>query len=399
MLLLEHDAKELLAAHGIPVAAGVLWDDGADLPAGPWVVKAQVPVGGRGKAGGIRMAGSAAEVREHAQALLGSELRGHVVRGVRVEQRVAVGDEAYLSISVDAATGGVRVLMSAQGGVEVEALAGQPGALRSAVCEPDPAAVARCARELAAGIGGSSTVALAAAAARLAPAFFELEALLLEINPLFVADDGSWIAGDAKMIIDENALVRSATLAALVRRRAQAYPEAAFKLAEDFDYVELDRAGQVGLVTTGAGLSMMLVDQLATLGLSTFNFLDIRTGQMRGSPQRLLRVFKEMERGSGLKVLLVNIFAGITHQGEFSRLLLTALDQSPGLAHLPVVARLVGNGQEEAAEVLRRSGRPMYLEHDLDAAVERVRHLAGARPPAAGDRSRAGADRRPQDIR
>jgi len=404
MLLLEHDGKQLLADRGIAVAPGVLIDDAAgcataSLPPGPWVVKAQVPVGGRGKAGGIRMADTLDDVAAEVAALADARIRGHAVRGCRVEQRIAGGREAYLSLMVDPAGAGVRVLMSASGGVDIEALARQQGALLSAVAEPEPAAVEQAALNLADQLDGPCRDALRDAARRLAAAFFDMEALLLEINPLFVraggrgdgegnsdidgngnsnSGNGNWVVGDAKIILDDNALARHEELAAMVRARARAYPETAFKLAEDFDYVELDPHGEVGLVTTGAGLSMMLIDQMSEAGLRAFNFLDIRTGQMRGDPHRLLRVFDAMRHGRDIKVLLVNIFAGITHLGEFARLLTHALTHTPALKDLPVVARLIGNGQDEARAILAGGGMTIFMEEDLEAALARVTQLVKA---------------------
>jgi succinyl-CoA synthetase beta subunit len=377
MLLLEHDGKQLLAARDIPVAPGVLLEaadaiGAARLPQGPWVVKAQVATGGRGKAGGIRMAGTVDDVASHTRALLGSRIHGHVVRGCRVEQRIAGGHETYLSLSVDPQTAGVRILMSATGGVDIESLARQPGMLLASVAAPDPASVRAAASSLAGQIAGPHGASMLDAAQCLTDAFFAMEALLLEVNPLFVRDDGTWVAGDAKIILDDNALARHDDLTAMVHTRKDAYPETEFKLVEDFDYVELDRDGEVGLVTTGAGLSMMLVDQMSEAGLRAFNFLDIRTGQMRGDPHRLLRVFDCMREGRNIKVLLVNVFAGITHLGEFSRLLVHALAHTPALRDIPVVARLVGNGQEEARHTLNQAGTQVFLEDDLDAALERV---------------------------
>lgn len=380
MLLLEHDGKQLLAARGIPVAPGVLLRSHAEvataqLPAGPWVVKAQVPVGGRGKAGGIRMADAPTEIASHLDAMLQGRIRGHRVQGCRVEQRIAGGREAYISLSVDPQAAGVRILMSAAGGVDIEALARQPGALQAAVAAPDLASVTAAGRELAERLPESCRAPLRLAAERLAGAFFDMEALLLEVNPLFLRDDGTWMAGDAKIILDDNALARHEDLTAMVHARRDAYPEAEFKLVEDFDYVELDPRGEVGLVTTGAGLSMMLVDQMAEAGLRAFNFLDIRTGQMRGDPHRLLRVFECMRAGRDIKVLLVNVFAGITHLGEFSRLLVHALAQTPALREIPVVARLVGNGQEDARAILDGARAQVFLEEDLEAALARVGKL------------------------
>ena len=380
MLLLEHDGKELLAAHGIAVAAGVLVSslsglDASLLPPGPWVVKAQVPTGGRGKAGGIRMADTVTEVETRLQALLGSTLKGHPVRGCRVEQRVIGGTEAYVSLSVDAQSGGVQLLMSAAGGVEIEALANQAGAILSAVAAPDLASLQAVGRELIAKLPQVQQKPMGEAVERLAAAFMATEALLVEVNPLFLQPDGSWLAGDAKVILDDNAFERQPALVAMAHARKDAYPETEFKLTEDFDYIDLDTDGEVGMVTTGAGLSMMLVDELAERGLRAFNFVDMRTGQMKGDPHRLVLVLERMREGPNIKVLLINVFAGITHLGEFSRLLVRALDQVPALKNIPIVARLLGNGLEEAHQVLLDAKTPVYLETDLEEALARVAEL------------------------
>jgi succinyl-CoA synthetase beta subunit len=201
-----------------------------------------------------------------------------------------------------------------------------------------------------------------------------LEALLIEINPLFVFADGRWVAGDAKLVVDDNALARQPSLRALVDRRAAAYPETALKLTHGFDYVVVDPEGDVGLLTTGAGLSMMLIDEMREAGLKPYNFLDIRTGGLRGEIARLVAVLNWIADGPRVRALLVNIFAGITDLAEFSRLLVEALAAVPRLK-VPIVARLVGNGLPEARVVL--TSAQIELHTDLDAALAEVRkHLA-----------------------
>jgi succinyl-CoA synthetase beta subunit len=382
MLLLEHDAKTLLAQRDIPVAAGVLLRAGdaiAGLPAGPWVVKAQIPAGGRGKAGGIRSADTRQEVEGHLSAMLGMSLKGHPVRGCRVEEKIVGGKEAYASLAVDPDSAGIRMLVSAVGGVDIESLAGEEGVIKSCICAPDMQSLELALPLLLDSCPEAMRPALRQALLRLGRAFFDLEALLIEINPLFMREDGSWIAGDAKMILDDNALARHPDLVAMTHERRDAYPETEFKLVEDFDYVELDTDGVVGLVTTGAGLSMMLVDQLADSGLSAFNFVDMRSGQMRGNPHRLVLILRRMREGRNIRVLLVNIFAGITHLGEFASLLLQALEQVPELRAMPIVARLVGNGLEDARQVLADANARVFLETDLEDALARVADLAGGR--------------------
>ncbi len=376
MYLLEHDAKELLAQHGIPIPPGRLLVGDETiyrpaLPPGPWIVKGQINTGGRGKAGIIRKADTLQEIANHTYSILGATVKGRRVNSIRIEQRVDAAEECYLAFMVDPAAAGVRVIMSAQGGMEIEAVPSD--LVRSEIAQPDYAALAACVQRLAASMPGAKAQALREAGERLARFFLECEALLAEINPLFVKADGSWIAGDAKIVTDDNALVRQPDLRNLLEQRATAYPEAALKLNHGFDYVVVDPQGEIGLLTTGAGLSMMLIDELRAAGLRPYNFLDIRTGGLRGETKRLVQVLRWIAKGRNVRVLLINIFAGITELGEFSRLLVTALREVPQLK-VPVVARLVGNGLPAAREVLTDAG--IRLHTGLDDALEEVRrHL------------------------
>ena len=378
MYLLEHDAKELLARQGVHVPAGKLayavTDASKDLPSlavGPWIVKGQITAGGRGKAGIIKKAATPQEITEHSAAILGRVVKGRRVDAVRIEAQVGAASEAYLSLMIDPAAGGVRVIMAAEGGVEIESLPKE--AICSAVAAPEVAAIERCVEKLAASFSGAKAHALRDAGTRLARAFVACEAMLIEINPLFVKADGSWLAGDAKFVTDDGALERQHDTRAMLEKRAAAYPEAALKLAHGCDYVVIDPAGEIGLLTTGAGLSMMLVDELRAAGLKPYNFRDVRTGGLRGETTRLVQVLKWISEGPHIKVMLINIFAGITELGEFSRLLVKALSEAPELK-VPVVARLVGNGLPAAREVLSAAGIALYP--DLDEALAEVRkHL------------------------
>lgn len=367
MLMLEHDAKEILAAHGVEVPVGVLAADAPPRFAGPWFVKAQIAAGGRGKAGGIVRADTEAERRDALARLIGARIKGHLVRECRIEQAVASATEAYLSLSLDPATGRIHVLISPEGGVDIEDAAHRDS-ISSAACARDVEAIRTQIRALADPLDEPARSAFGDAGERLAAIFCGLEATLLEINPLLVREDASWVAGDAKLIVDDNALVRQPALTELVERRARSYPEVALKLAEGFDYVELDPEGDIGLVTTGAGLSMQLIDELLERGCRPFNFCDIRSGNFRGDPARLISVLRWIAAGPRVRSVLINFFAGITHLGELSRLLLAALDEVPEL-RAPVTVRLIGNGLEEAQRVLKASCRDIEVEPDLEKAI------------------------------
>ena len=378
MLLIEADGKALFAEHGIAVPNGVLvtTPDLSELPgAGPWIVKAQVPVGGRGKAGGVLRCDSPAQVGQALRRLLGSRLKGHVVEACLVEQ-AASGEERYLAVMVDAAGYALRTIYSRAGGVEIE----QSGAASGRLCPPDADAAAAAFAALAADEPSDHRRTIEAAGRKLAALLLQRELALAEINPLFVAN-AVCVAGDAKVVVDLNAIDRQPRIAALITARPAIYADANRKLREGFDYVELDPQGEIGLVTTGAGLSMMLIDELAARGGKPLNFCDIRTGQMRGSPARLMRVLDWIASRPSLRAVLVNIFAGITDLAEFATLLATAIDGAPGL-HVPVVARLVGRNAEDARRILAERQPSMLVTEDLVQALARVLRMSP--PPVAG---------------
>lgn len=389
MYLLEHDAKQLLAARGIPVPAGSLIESAnavrtTALPPGPWMVKGQIAAGGRGRAGLVRKAASAHEVIDHVRALLGTSVGGRAVESVRIEQHVRRAREAYCGLLLDAAGGGVRVILSEMGGMDIEQV--PRDLIHSELTEADAQSITACVHRLAQKLSADIALPLREAGELLAQAFLELEALLIEVNPLFILDGGRWLAGDAKVVTDDNALPRQKGLESLLKARAAVYPDVARKHEHGFDYVVVDPAGEIGLLTTGAGLSMMLVDELRAAGLKPYNFLDIRTGGLRGEARRLTQVLKWIGDGKNVKVVLVNIFAGITDLGEFARLLVEAIAAVPQLK-APVVARLVGNGLPEARKVLAEAG--IALHTDLDAALTVVRaHLKNhphSNPPPEGE--------------
>jgi succinyl-CoA synthetase beta subunit len=382
MFLLEHDGKALLSQAGIPVPDGVFVTDAMHPPrpvggdGDGWVVKAQIRAGGRGKQGGIRLTSTWAEAEQEAALMLGRSIGGHEVQAVRIERRVKAQVEAYLSFSIAARERQVRVIMSGTGGTEIEALYHAGGAAQSALAAPEPAAVTATVARLAKLVGGAACGALEDAGKRLAPLFFARDLMLLEINPLFIARDGSWCAGDAKLVADDNAAVRQPFLNHLLLERSAFYVDEARKAAYGFDYLVLDPEGEIGLVTTGAGLSMLLIDELRATGLRPYNFLDVRSGGMHGDPSRLIRVLQWIRQAPRLRVVFCNIFAGSTDLGGFARLLVQALESVPALS-VPVVIRLVGNGAEEARAVLDAAGLPLIS--NLDTAVARLRAIvAGA---------------------
>jgi len=374
MLLVEADGKALFAAYGIPIPPGrviAAGEPATDLPgAGPWMVKAQIPVGGRGKAGGIQRCDTRESVAAAVTAMLGTRLKGHNVDAVLVEQ-TAQGEERYLALMLDPASYSVRVIYLAAGGMEV----GQAGTVAGRLSPPDIQAIGDAVAELVAGEPEPIRIALADTGRKLAKLLIERELMLAEINPLFVAATGV-LAGDAKIVVDLSAVDRQPEIAGLIAARPGIYADACRKIEEGFDYVEMDPEGEIGLVTTGAGLSMMLIDEMTARGGRPLNFCDIRTSLFRGSPVRLMRVLSWIAARPSVKVILVNIFAGITDLSEFAGLLADAIEQSPDLK-IPIVARLVGNGAATAKFILARRLPGMVVEEDLDVALAYVAQATG----------------------
>jgi succinyl-CoA synthetase beta subunit len=380
MMLLEHHAKELLAAAGVAVPHGVLVtaaDDGETtltLPP-PFMAKAQVPVGGRGKAGGILKVKTATDSAPLIAKILGMTIRNHPVRSCRLEALVDYVAEAYFSLAFDANEGSIKILVAAEGGVEIESEEMRAKLLRASAV-PDPVATTAALETLIPALPVALQGPIRELGSRLIPLFFEKEALLIEINPLFITRNG-WVAGDAKVLTDDNALPRQAEMRGLIERFPDLYPEAALKLAQGFDFVQLDPQGDIGLVTTGAGLSMQLVDEIVQRGHRPFNFCDIRTGGFKGDPSRLIQVLKWVASGPNVRSVLMNFFAGSTNLAELVPLILQALEAVPELRQ-PITLRMTGNGLDAARKILEGSGNPIHVETDLERAIDRALAAAGS---------------------
>jgi succinyl-CoA synthetase beta subunit len=299
--------------------------------------------------------------------MLGGRLKGHAIEACLIEQ-VASGEQRYLALMVDPPSYGVRVIYLTEGGVDVEqgGVVGRSGT----VCAPEIASIVATLDALLVQEPEAIHAQVADLGRKLAEMLLERELALAEINPLFVGDAGC-VAGDAKVVVDLNAVDRQPRIAELIAARPSIYLDANRKLAEGFDYVELAPDGEIGLVTTGAGLSMMLIDEMTARGMKPLNFCDVRSSQLRGSPQRLIRVLEWITSRPSLRVVLVNIFAGITDLGEFAGLLAAAVEASPAL-HMPIVARLVGRGAADARRILAERRPDIAMEEDLQAALDRI---------------------------
>lgn len=380
MLLIECNGKALFRKFGIPVPESVLVTDDAapnresfaDWPG--YVVKAQVAVGGRGKAGGVVKTATAGEAAAAAAGMLGRTLKGRPVPACLIEAPVN-GEEHYLALIADPGTGGIRLMYCLTGGVDIESVERSEDKAFESFMPLDRSAFERSLATFGKWLVHPRRDAILDCVRALGEMFFQMELLVAEINPLFVGDFGV-LAGDAKVVIDLNSIGRQPELMDLISAHRGWYPDVWRKIQEDFDYIELDPQGDIGLITTGAGLSMMLIDELTARGARPVNFADVRTGQMRGDPTRLLLMMDWLQKAPNLKVVLINIFAGITDLEEFAQTLLKALGQRPQW-RVPIVARLIGNRQERAYALLRAEAPHIVLESDLERAVALARSYVG----------------------
>jgi malate-CoA ligase subunit beta len=377
----EYQAKELLAGFGLPIPrGGVAYSAeqavyrAAEIGGDRWVVKAQIHAGARGKAGGIKLCTSDVEVRQAAKALLGSTLvtaqtgpDGLPVHRVLVEQALPIEREAYIGLVLDRKRERIVVVAHPHGGMEIEEIAQrEPEAIQREVVEPAVGMQLFQARELAFGIGippaqVNQTVAAIQGAYR---AFRELDATMVEINPLVLTKDGRVLVLDAKMSFDDNALFRRPNVAEL-RDYAQEDPREAEAAEYGLNYVGLD--GDIGCIINGAGLEMATMDMIKHSGGEPANFLDIGGG---ASPDRVAVAFRLVLSDPNVRAILVNVFAGINRCDWVAEGLVQALREIK--MRVPLVVRLAGTNVEEGRRILRESDLPIVTADTLADAAQRV---------------------------
>ncbi len=377
----EYQAKELLSGFGLPVPrGGVAYSAeqavyrAAEIGGDRWVLKAQIHAGARGKAGGIRLCASDVEVRQAAKELLGRTLvteqtgpEGLPVHRVLIEQALPVERELYVGLVLDRKRERIVVVAHPRGGVEIEEIAQrEPDAILREVVEPAVGMQPFQARELAFGLGLPAAQVSQAVAAMLGAyrAFRELDATMVEINPLVVTRDGQVLVLDVKMSFDDNALFRRPNVAEL-RDYAQEGPREAEATEHGLDYVALD--GDIGCIINGAGLAMATMDMIKHAGGEPANFLDIGGG---ASPDRVAVAFRIVLSDRNVKAILVNVFAGINRCDWVAEGVVRAVREVQ--LPVPLVVRLAGTNVEEGRRILRESGLPIHTADTLAEAADRV---------------------------
>ncbi len=377
MDMYEHQGKELLARFGIPVSAGRVATTAAEARAAaeelgePVVVKAQVLTGGRGKAGGVKLAEGPDEAEARAAEILGLDIRGHVVRRLWIETASDIEREYYLSVALDRGVGQALLMFTTQGGVEIEqVVAESPEALARVHVDPLEGFEPHHVRELLETVADQGERAqIEQIVTALYRCFVDSDATLCEINPLIVTPAGEVRALDAKVTIDDSALFRHPDLAEL-RDTAAADPLEAFARERGVIYVKLD--GSVGILGNGAGLSMSTVDVVVVAGGRPANFCDLGGG---GSAAGVVAALEVIARDSQVRSILFNIFGGITRCDEVARGILTALDEID--LDVPIVVRLDGTNAEEGRRILAEADREgLVLEPTMLEAARRAVELA-----------------------
>jgi succinyl-CoA synthetase beta subunit len=377
--LYEYQGKELFSRFGIPVSDGRLAETPEEARAaaeelgGPVVVKAQVLTGGRGKAGGIKLAATPGEAEERAREILGLDIRGHVVRRLWIERASDIAKEYYLSLTFDRGAKKPLFMFTTQGGVDIEQVAEEsPDALVQLHVDPLEGYQPYQARRLVYGArveDPGEQKQIVAIVEKLYAAFVGSDAMLCEINPLIVTPDGEVKALDSKFTVDDNALYRHPDVAEM-RDTAAADPLESLAREKGVTYVKLD--GEVGVLGNGAGLTMSTVDVVTFVGGRPANFCDLGGG---GDAQGVVDALEVITRDPQVRAIFFNIFGGITRCDEVARGILQALSEMP--IEQPIVVRLDGTNAEEGRRILAESAPPnLHVEPTMLDAARRAVELA-----------------------
>ena len=375
----EYQAAEIFARHGIPINQGIVCtspsevESAANKLGGTVVIKAQVHSGGRGKAGGVKVAKSASEARETSEKIFGLDIRGHVVHKVLVAPAVGIQSEFYLGVVIDRAARGVTIMASSEGGIDIEEVAANtPEKIHREVADPMLGLHGYQARRLgfALGIDPKMISGFARITQQLYQAFIQSDGSLAEINPLIITTDNTWQAIDSKMVIDNNALYRHKDFESMRDLQEEVATEVEARAA-GISFVKLD--GNIGCVVNGAGLSMATMDAIKLYGGEPANFLDVGGG---ASAQQVTKALELVLSDPSVNAILINIFGGITRGDVVARGLLEALNTIK--LNVPLVVRLVGTNQKEGREILAGAG--ITTVDTMNEAAERV--VAAARDAA-----------------
>lgn len=375
MKIHEYQAKELFATYGIPVDKSIVCRSVEDavkaytqLDSQKVIVKAQVHTGGRGKAGGVKLANDEIELRRHAAAILGMDIKGFTVDRILVGQAVNIDKEYYVSYVIDRSTKSTILMLSKEGGMDIEEVARTtPERIHKFVIDPSIGVPDFLAREAAFKLFDDIGLVRQAAVIfqKLYTLFVETDASLAEINPLVMTKEGTIMAIDAKMTFDDNALYRHPKIAALNEPTEEEKKEQSAK-SKGFSYVHL--GGEIGCMVNGAGLAMATMDMIKLYGGNPANFLDIGGSS---NPTKVIEAMKLLLSDRNVRVVLINIFGGITRCDDVARGLLEAFHQIK--TEVPIVIRLTGTNEKEGRALLQ--GTHFHVAETMGEATRKAVEL------------------------
>ena len=377
----EYQAKEVLSNFGVAVPPGALAYSpeqaayrAREIGGEKWIVKAQVHAGGRGKAGGVKMCESDSEIQSACEGMFGKKLvtpqtgpEGKGIYRVYVEAAVPIEREIYLGLVLDRSTQRIMIVASSEGGMEIEDISEKrPESIIRSKVEPAVGLQSFQAREIsfALGIEPALTQQMVRTLQGCYRAFRDLDATMVEINPLVVTEDKRILALDAKMTFDDNALFRHPNISEL-RDKSQEDARESRAADRGLSYVGLE--GNIGCIVNGAGLAMATMDTIKLAGGEPANFLDIGGG---ATPERVAKAFRLVLSDDNVQAILVNIFAGINRCDWVAEGVVQALRDNP--VNVPVIVRLAGTNVEEGQKILAKSGLPIIRASTLSEAAERV---------------------------
>jgi succinyl-CoA synthetase beta subunit len=377
----EYQAKEILRRYGVATPRGRVTSDPAEVAkicrefGGRCVVKAQIHAGGRGKGGGVKLAGSPEEAQELAGQILGMQLvthqtgpEGQEVKKILIEEAVDIASELYLSITLDRAQGKPVVMASTAGGMDIEEVAAKdPEAIVREAVDPQlgilPFQTRRVAGKL--GLAGGTARQAGKLLTSLVKAYLDTDASLAEINPLLVTGDGDVIALDAKMNFDDNALFRHPDILEM-RDLAEENPLEVEAGKFDLNYIKLD--GDIGCMVNGAGLSMATMDIISLAGGEPANFLDVGGS---ASEEAVENAFRILVSDESVKAVLINIFGGIARTDRIASGVVAALEELGGI-DMPVVVRLEGTNVERGRQILEEADFEFIVAEQMADAAEKI---------------------------
>lgn len=375
MRMFEYHAKSILKKEGFNVPNSTLLYTKSDILKAinqiglPFIMKVQTLIGGRGKAGGIQVVDTKKEAEEFYDEKIATIINGKRVESILIEKLVKFKSEYYLSFTFDTANRGIKMLFSTSGGVDVE-----DDTSKLFVYEVqyeygiDEFKIVEILSKM--DVPRDCWSNLITFIKKLYAVFLKYDCTLLEINPLVITYENEIEILDCHLYIDDNAISRQANAKEIVQNMPNVYPQSWYKINYGFDLVTLNPKGEVGLLSTGAGLTMAIIDELQSRDIQPINFADVRSGQLKGDPTRLILILKQLKEKKNISCIFVSIFAGITDLAEFASLLIEAKNHVVFPNKIDWVIRLEGNNFDKAKVILEKEG--LYVTNCLEESLEKL---------------------------